>query len=350
MLAQSFKPMVLMVLLFYSFVGHGQDEWKPGELEAAFDGIKTGPTLQLLKEKNVTPYKFGIKLQGKGSTAKALKWFEMLVDETIEENEAQAQEYLLGYAFVSWVSGDKAGALEDLDLIRSRSPNTLIKARSDFLLAEIRRGELKIKQALPLYESALSGYQELRHLEGMVKSSRMLATVTLSLGNEEQARHYLGLYEQYFNQAIPAGYKDPKSGQTFELYAELKALNGDFQGAIEFLQKSLEAYYADPDSGNSGLVEAKIGLFTLASGHPSKAHQLVDSIYKKYSKLDDGQVLALNAITAMKLSLCSALEKDAQNHEQSVRDWAASNPKGASYINYLEWAKDDKKFPCPEWR
>lgn len=339
-----------MALLFSSYVGLGQDGWKPGELEAAFDGINTAPTLQLLKEKNITPYKFGRMLFGSGEKAKALKWFEILVKETSAEDESQAQEFLLGYALVSWVSGDMKGALEDLNFILSRNPDTLIKARTHYLLAQIRRGESDLKQAQRLFGLAFSSYQELGHLEGMAKSSRMLASVAFSLGNQEQTKHYLEQYENYFDQAIQAGYEVSTNGQTLELYAKLKALDGDFEGAIAILQKSLEAYRADPTSGNAGIVEALIGLFTLAAGYPSKAHQLVEQIYKKYNKLGDGDILALNAITAMKLSLCSQQDKDALKHEQSVRDWAASNPRGRSYINYLEWAKSDKSFPCPEWR
>lgn len=341
------KCVLLCTLFILALASPGQEPWQPGELESAYNLKETAPTLQLLEKKATTPYDFGIKLLRNGKSQMALAWFQQMTTETLERDEQEAQQYLFGFACVRASLGDITGALEDLDLILTRDPKPLLIARANYLKGQLIEQN---QEALHYFEKAISEYTKLGLVGGQYRVKKRIAATHLALGDLETANRCLTQLDELKPKIVKRGINIPHEGLNFELKGELLLARGDFQGAVQQFKKGRQLYQAEGLNHQSDMLEAKIALFTLASGFPAEAHRLAEALVNKCKSTNNLKVAAYNAITLIKLSLCANQTDDAAYIEQSFHAWLKDNPDNKEILNLLVWAKSRDKFPCPEWK
>lgn len=344
--------MAAIVSLFFVFPAFAQSRWSPGELSNAFDGKKVQPTLMLLNEKGITPYDYGFQLYQHGHSHKSLLWFRAMALEISKTDEKASLKYTYGYAFVSWATGDKDGAVTDLNFILRKKPDDLVLARSYLLLGTIERSKLNLERANEMLHKSIALYTALDLPGGLSRCYRILATCATQVGKFEEAEAYLAKSEEFNNQAVAKGFRSLKPGKTLEIKAHIKMARGDYSAALDLFKQCLEEYKVSPSGADVGVIEAQIALLTLQAGNPSKAAQLCRDISKRYTLTNNTRVLAYNAITAMKMSMCAQQFEEAAKHEADIRRWAEGEGAPAKQVlDFMELVKSDEgRFPCPKWR
>lgn len=185
---------------------------------------------------------------------------------------------------------------------------------------------------------------------GQYKAVRNLAASYYELGHHEHVKFLLEEADQIRQERIDKGAKPKPDGLVSELKGELKLAESDLHQALNYFHESRMAYTKSKTAINLGMLDAKIALFTLATGEPSIALRMSKDVIDCYRDSTNQRILAYNAVTSIKLSLCGQLDRDAAFIEEELRDWVKKNPGNQRILDLLEWAKDEAVFPCPEWR
>ncbi len=351
------SPRVFFALAFLcicNMLACGQNDkpkWDDEEIADVFDGIDVTAALARVEARGVTPYDFGFYLLRQGHPDKAKEWFVAVGIDAARKGDKDRGKYIYGLAWVKWVTGDNKGAIEDVKYVLARKPSPLIRARSLYLLGAVSVDEHQFEDARANLRAGQSAYKALGKDGGQFLCFSMLALAAVYEGNFDDVEKLLDLASQH-NDAIKAKGKKPYSmGREYEIISEKRYAQGDYAGALEMATESESAYRLAGKEHLADEVQSKIGFLLLLNGEPKGAQKLASKLWETHHKARDrGRLLAYNSITLMKLSLCSDNEADAADKEKTARAWASSGPGGKALIRLLEWTKEEKKFPCPEWR
>ena len=338
----------LALLVFFQFTsGLSQTEWTPEEVESVLGGvdIQVDQALDALEKKGVTPYDFGFHLLRNGHVDKAKAWLKVIGIKTKD------LKYIYGLAWMKWITGDSQGAINDVKYILARNPPALLQARTLYLLGAVSVDEFDFEVARNNLNAAIEGYKALEKLGGQYLCVTMLAKCAVFEGDFHLVEPLLERAAE-LNEGVKLKGKKPYSaGAHHEILSELRYAEGDYQGALTEAKNSAEAYRVGEEFHLADDVDAKIAFLLLLTGKPKDAHRLASQLWQEnHDKRDRERLLAYNSITLMKLSLCSGNDQDADDKENAARTWAEAGPGGKALINLLNWAKEEKNFPCPEWR
>ncbi len=318
-----------------------QDKWSEEEITSVFDGIDLTAALNKLEAKDVTPYDFGFDLLRKGHKDRAKTWYSAMSTKTDDP------KYAYALAWVEWATGNSAAALDDCKYVLAKNPTPLIKARTYYLLGTVNVDEFNFEAARKSLNAGLDLYRELGKVGGQYLCTSMLALCAVYEGEFHEVEPLLDKAEQ-LRQPVSKIYS---GGRYHEILSLMRYEQNDFAGALIAAQDSVAAYRESEEYHLADEVEAKVGFLLLVNGQPKAAKATANRIWEKHhKKRSSGHLLAVNAITLMKISLCSDHFDDAESKEKSVRAWAKAGPGGKAVLKILNWTKDENEFPCPEWR
>lgn len=339
------RAMLALVMALFCAECFAQDTMGKQEIADVFDGIDVSAALDRVKEMNVSPYDFGQRLLKSGHPDKAKEWYVALGMKTKD------LQYIYGLAWVKWVTGDNRGAIEDAKYIIARKPEALILARTYYLLGAVSVDQYEFQAAKQNLQAGIKAYGALKKPGGQYLCASMMAMCAVFERKLDDVEPWLDRALEYNDQNRKMGFKASGMGRTHEILSELRYAQGDYATALLESKESAKEYRAEGQDHLADEVEAKVGFLLLLNGEPKAAKKLASSLWEKFhNERDRGRLLAYNSITLMKLSLCSSNDQDAVTKEQEALAWAKSGSGGEALVRLLEWSKDEKNFPCSEWR
>lgn len=338
---------MLMLLTFCNAFACGQssgdkEKWADDEIADVFDGIDVNGALQRVEDKGITAYDFGFHLLRSGHPDKAIAWYNAIGIKT------KQPKYIYGLAWMKWVTGNAQGAIDDARYILARNPPPILHARTLYLLGAVSVDEFDFEAARHNLKAGIEAYKALGKDGGQYLCYTMLAKCAVYEGRFDDVEPLLETAAA-FNEKVEAKGKKPYSkGAHHEIMSELAYARGDFVGALIEARESSAAYRLGEEH-LAAEVDSKVAFLLILNGEPRAAKKLATALWDEHhDKRNRGRLLAYNAITLMKLSLCSGNDLDAKDKENSARAWAKSGPGGKQLIKLMTWAQSEKNFPCPE--
>jgi len=311
------------------------------DITNVFEGVDISSALEKLEAQGKTPYQFGMDLLHSGHPDKAKEWF---VAVGIETKDVQ---YVYGLAFVKWATGDTRGAVEDCGYILSKNPTPIVLARTQYMLGSIGVDNQDFESARRNLLKALDTYRELGKNGGMYLCYSMMALNAVYQKNFDAVEPLLEKAREH-NLLIAKPYSE---GRYYEILSEMHFLKGNYTVALLTAQESQDRFTEAGMLHLADEVQARVGLLLLLDGQSQAAYAVSSKLWEKFhTSRDRGRLLAYNAITLMKLSLCAGNTEDAQDKERAALAWAKSTTNTNNLVRTLNWVKGEKNFPCPAWR
>lgn len=335
---------LVLFLVLSNVIGYAQNDWGKAEIAKVFDGIDVSGALEAVKAKGLTPYDFGIKLLDSGQPDQAKKWF---VAVGIETGDVQ---YVYGLAWCKWITGDNHGALVDAEHVLGGTPSPLIQARTHYLLGGIAIDEEHFDKARLHLTTALEGYSALDKVGGQFLCLSSLAACAVFERKLDEVVPFLERAYVANENLRDKGIEPFSQGRRLEIIGEMRFAQADYEGSLQAVQESIEAYRAAGSQSLADELQAKVGLLLVMTGKPKAAKVLATGLSRKFHKdKDRGRLNAYLSAVKMKLCDCAQKESDARDNERAARSWANASPSGKSLIRLIEWVKDVNNVPCPKW-
>ena len=223
--------------------------------------------------------------------------------------------FYFGKAWVHWQKQEVGYAQEDVIKLINSDANALLKARSHYLLGNIRMQNHDIDEAFESAEESEKLYQLLGKNGGLYLANILKAAIEIKREDYESGIKAIEAAERY-NKKIKNPY--PK-GRSYELFAEIYFQQADYEKAISYSNLAKDDYFRSNQDQNAWGMTTRIGLCYALLGKYGRAHTITLEVdaFSKGKKFD--RIKIYNYLTIMFLDRCKGLDYQARRSE--ILNW-----------------------------